>query len=60
MPWPLLFATKHHVKNLDTSSDTIQKSIEVQTNEQEDNETYNWHELTISEHNVCYLELFLK
>jgi hypothetical protein len=57
MPWPLLFTTKHDVKNLDTSSNSIQTSIEVHTNEEEeeDNETYNWHELTISEHNVCYL-----
>jgi len=57
MPWPLLFTTKHDVKNLDNSSNSIQTSTEVHTNEEEeeDNETYNSHELTISEHNVCYL-----
>jgi len=55
MPPPLLFTTKHNVENLDTSSDSIQASIEIQTNkEEEDDERYNWHELTILEHNVCY------
>jgi hypothetical protein len=63
MPWPLLFTTtKHNVENLDTSSNSIQTSIEIDTNEkeeEEDNEEYNWHELTITEHDVCYHYFFL-
>jgi hypothetical protein len=53
MPWPLLFTTKHDIKNLDTSSNAIQTSIEIHANDEEDHEEYNWHELTISEHDVC-------
>jgi len=63
MPWPLLLTTtKHNVKNLDTSSNSIQTSTEIDTNEkeeEEDNEEYNWHELTIIEHDVCYHYFFL-
>ncbi len=59
MPWPLLFATKHNIKNLDTSSNSIKTSIEIDTNK-EDNDKYNWHELTIEEHNVRSHSLFFK
>jgi hypothetical protein len=54
MPWPL-FATKYNIKNLDTSSN----SIEIHTDdEEEDSEEYNFHELTIEEHSVC-LSLYI-
>jgi hypothetical protein len=53
MPWPLLFATKYNIKNLDTSSNPIKTSIEIDTNK-EDNDKYNWHELTIEEHNLLF------
>jgi hypothetical protein len=59
MPWPLLFTNKHNIKNLDTSSNSINTSIEIDTNK-EDNDKYNWHELRIEENNVRSHSLFFK
>jgi hypothetical protein len=53
MSWPLLFNTiKHNIDNLDTSSNSIETLIDIDT--KEDGEDYNWHELTIEENDVCY------
>ena len=60
MPWPLLYTTKHNINNLDASSNSIQTSIEIHTQDEQDNEEGNWRELPLIEHSVCYHYLFLK
>jgi hypothetical protein len=55
MPWSLLFtSSKNNINNLDTSSNSIQTSIELRNkDEEEEEEEYNWRELTIAENDVC-------
>lgn len=48
MSWLALFSTENTVENIDTSLNTI----EIHTNE--NNEEYNWHQLTKPERRVCY------
>jgi hypothetical protein len=53
MPWSLLFtSSKNNINNLDTSNNSIQTSIGLR-NKDEEEEEYNWRELTIAENDVC-------
>jgi hypothetical protein len=59
MQWSLL-STKHNINNLDSLSNSIQTSSEIHTTTDDDNEEYHWHELTISNNDVCIKIAFLK
>ncbi len=58
MPGSLLFTDKDDINNLDTSSNPILQSTEhIEQEDEEEKQVNIWSEITLTEHDVCYLLL---